>query len=90
MSIVTEVLGQYVAFDDESNLRIPPQLTITELVGGYALMVDDTKREIRLLNPVTKARLVTAIDVLLVNWWVALGRPENRRPKYLGKRNLTE
>ena len=74
MPDVTSVMGQDVAFDDFSALRVPYQLTLSEHDAQYHLSVDSSGRFLWLPKPLSRIRLAIAINTLMLGAWIAKGK----------------
>ena len=74
MPTVTQIFGQGITFDDGSTLRIPNPLTLYDHNDKYLLQVDSTGRNTWLDKPLSRTSLVTAINVLMLSFWIAGGK----------------
>ena len=72
------VFGQTVTFGDESTLSIPMDLTCwrdESDEAGWWLKIDSSGKKKQVPEPVTRSRMVTYCNVLLIQKWRDDGKP---------------
>ena len=73
------VSGQIAQMSDGTTIAIPYKLTLyTNDPLGFGIRVDRTGKNLDLPKPVTRKRLVNAINVLMISAWIDNGKTESK------------